>query len=251
MTEAGLHTLLALGLAIAAVPTAVALFVTTAPYGRHLRAGWGPTVSARLGWVVMEGPAVLLFIAIYAAGEDATQWTPLVLLCLWQFHYVERTFVFPLRLRPAARMPLAIVALAFCFNTLNAYLNARWISHLGDYAPGWLGSFPFLAGSLLFLAGWLINRWADRALLRLRADGSTAYRVPRGGLFERVSCPNYLGEIIEWFGWAIATFSLAGFAFALFTAANLVPRAIAHHRWYRREFPDYPAGRRALIPGLL
>ncbi|MDX1500461.1 MAG: DUF1295 domain-containing protein, partial [Woeseiaceae bacterium] len=250
-TEAGLHHVLALGLALAAVPTAAALFMTTAPYGRHLRPGWGPAIDARLGWVVMESPAVVMFLAIYAAGENAWEPAPLVLLALWQFHYVERTFVFPLRLRPAARLPVAIVAMAFGFNTLNAYLNARWISHLGDYAPGWLGSSAFVAGGLLFVTGWLINRRADRALQRLRADGGTGYRVPRGGLFERVSCPNYLGEIIEWCGWAIASWSLAGFAFALFTAANLVPRAVAHHRWYRREFPDYPAGRRALIPWLL
>jgi 3-oxo-5-alpha-steroid 4-dehydrogenase 1 len=32
--------------------------------------------------------------------------------------------------------------------------------------------------------------------------------------------------------------------------ANLVPRARAHHRWYRERFPDYPARRKALVPGL-
>ncbi len=46
----------------------------------------------------------------------------------------------------------------------------------------------------------------------------------------------------------IATFALAGLAFALWTAANLLPRARAHHRWYRRRSPDYPRQRRALMP---
>ena len=42
----------------------------------------------------------------------------------------------------------------------------------------------------------------------------------------------------------------AGLAFAAWTMANLVPRARAHHRWYRERFPDYPARRKALVPGL-
>ena len=66
-----------------------------------------------------------------------------------------------------------------------------------------------------------------------------------------VSCPNYLGEVMIWTGWAIATWSLAGLSFAVFTAANLVPRALANHRWYRETFPDYPRTRRAVIPWLL
>ena len=63
-----------------------------------------------------------------------------------------------------------------------------------------------------------------------------------------MSCPNYLGEIVEWCGWALATWSLAGLAFALYTAATLRPRALNHHSWYRQRFPDYPPERRALVP---
>jgi hypothetical protein len=85
-------------------------------------------------------------------------------------------------------------------------------------------------------------------LIALRRPGETGYRVPRGWLFERVSCPNYFGEILEWFGYALASWSLAGLAFALFTAANIGPRAFAHHRWYHRTFPGYPPQRKALIP---
>ena len=57
-------------------------------------------------------------------------------------------------------------------------------------------------------------------------------------------------EIVEWLGWALLTWSPAGLAFAAWTMANLVPRARAHHRWYRERFPDYPARRKALVPGL-
>jgi protein-S-isoprenylcysteine O-methyltransferase Ste14 len=85
-------------------------------------------------------------------------------------------------------------------------------------------------------------------LRRLRAAGDPGYRVPQGGLYRWISCPNYLGEIVQWAGWALATWSLPGLAFAVWTAANLVPRARANQQWYRQRFADYPPERRALIP---
>ncbi len=33
--------------------------------------------------------------------------------------------------------------------------------------------------------------------------------------------------------------------------ANLIPRALDHHKWYRKEFSDYPANRKAVFPFLV
>ena len=93
--------------------------------------------------------------------------------------------------------------------------------------------------------------WSDHKLRRLRASTGDGYQIPYGGAYRWVSCPNYLGEIVEWAGWALATWSPAGLAFALYTVANLAPRAVDHHAWYHRQFPNYPAKRRALIPYIL
>ena len=51
--------------------------------------------------------------------------------------------------------------------------------------------------------------------------------------------------------WGWVVMELPALAFALWTAANLIPRALWRHRWYRRTFPDYPPSRRAVIPGVL
>ena len=107
-----------------------------------------------------------------------------------------------------------------------------------------------MIGAAIFLAGFTIHFQADRVIRKLREPGETAYRIPRGGLFRQVSSPHYLGEIIQWIGWAVMTWSLAGAAFALFTFCNLAPRAISNHRWYRERFSNYPAGRKILIPGI-
>lgn len=233
---------------VLAALTAAGLKFIVAPYGRHTRGGWGPTVSARTGWMIMESPASLLFLAFYLTGENRAELVPLVLLGMWQLHYGQRAFVYPFLLRGGNRMPLAIAGLAVAFNTLNAYVNALWISQVGEYTAAWLRDPRFVAGAALFLGGMLLNKASDRTLRNLRAPGETGYKIPRGGAYRWVSCPNYLGEIVEWLGWALASWSPAGLAFAAYTAANLVPRALANHRWYRERFPDYPAERRAVIP---
>lgn len=251
MTGSAFYDVVLVALFVTAAVVAVLLLLMTAPYGRHSRDGWGPTLPSRYGWVIMESPAVTAFAAFFATGDHARQVAPLVLLLIWQAHYVHRTFVYPFRLRSTRRTPLTIIAMALGFNTANAYVNATWLSEHGDYPLTWLADPRFVAGVTLFALGYGINRWADDALRRLRSKASTGYQIPHGGLYRWISCPNYFGELLQWLGWAVATWSLAGLSFAVFTAANLVPRAVSHHRWYREQFPDYPAGRRAVVPFVL
>lgn len=231
----------------------VALLLFPAPYGRHRRSGWGPTLSARAGWVAMEAPAVLAIAAVAALSGRARDPVGLALLLLWELHYVHRAFVSPLRLAAgAAPIPVVIVGMGVLFNVVNGVAQGLWLFGLTPPRPlGWLWSPAFLAGTALFLGGMYVNRRADALLRGLRLPGETGYRIPRGWLYEYVSCPNYLGEILEWVGWAVATASPAGWAFAAWTAANLVPRALAHQRWYRERFPDYPRQRRAIVPFVL
>ena len=251
MSESTLHLLATwteIGLAVAAF---VLLLFVAAPYGRHDRRGWGPTMPNAAGWMVMESPAVVLFAFIYVVGDHASEAVPLILGSLWMFHYVHRTFVFPLRVRTVGKhMPVVIVAIAFLFNVLNAYVIARWLSHLGEYPTDWLRDPRFAIGTAVFAVGFAINSKADHILINLRRPGETAYRVPNGWLFDYVASPNYLGEIVEWAGFAVAMWSLPGLAFLLFTSANVIPRALSNLRWYRETFPDYPPDRKALIPRL-
>jgi hypothetical protein len=249
------HDLFSTLLVVAFVLTPATIVATTfiaAPYGRHARPGWGPSIAPRLGWMVMESPSVLLFGLCFVVGSRAGELVPIVLFGLWLLHYVERAFVYPRRLRTDRPMPVVVVGTGFLFNLLNGYLNGRSLSEFGPvHPPGWLLSAPFVVGVALFIGGRALNRWADRVLADLRAPGETAYKIPRGGAYELVSCPNYLGEIVQWMGFALAAWSPAALAFALFTIANLAPRARAHHAWYRRTFSDYPRTRRAVIPFLL
>ncbi len=254
MTERAIYDLLVWAWLGVAVLTVLSLLWITAPYGRHARGGWGPQVSNRVGWVLMEAPASLAFLGFWLYGGAPLGATALAFLGLWQLHYVYRAFIYPFAVRgdPARGMPLSIALMGALFNVVNAYLNARWLFGLGPSLPAsWLADPRFLAGAALFLGGLATNRWADRVLRELRQPGEHGYKVPRGGLYERISCPNYFGETVQWIGWAVLTWSPGGAVFALWTAANLVPRAVSHHRWYQSKFADYPPERRAVIPYVL
>ena len=252
MNEADFHNWATWLEIVLAGATCITLIFVTAPYGRHARPGWGPTTPNLVGWVIMELPAVALFLWIYCKGQNRLEVVPLAFLAMWQFHYLHRTFIFPFLLRTRGkRIALSIVAMGVIFNSLNAYVNARWLSHLGQYDTAWLYDPRFIIGSSVFAIGFGVNFKADRMLIRLRKPGETDYKIPKGWLYERITCPNYFGEILEWTGFAIATWSLPGLAFALYTAANVGPRAFANRRWYRARFPDYPADRKAIIPFVL
>ena len=253
MTEEQFHGVLVGAIFLTAVPTFVSLLAISVPYGRHYSGkGWGPHISNRAGWVVMELPSAVFFLGVYFAGAAAFQTVPLVLLGVWQCHYLNRTFVYPLRTRTAGKkMPVVVIGAGFTFNAVNTYVNARFISEFGEYGPEWLNDPRFLAGLVIFTAGLALNIHSDNILLSLRKPCKVDYTIPQGGAFRCVSCPNYLGELMEWAGWALATCSLAGLAFFIYSVANLVPRAFRNHRWYQARFPDYPVGRKSLIPGLI
>ena len=235
-------------LTLAVIVFLILIFVK-APYGRHKTKGWGVEISAKKGWIIMESiPAVLLTVMLVLGHNRDI--VVLFFWAIWTAHYVNRAWAWPNRAKLEQKlMPLSVVILAVIFNTINCLLNGIWFFDLsGGYELSWVTDPRFIFGVAIFFLGMIINIKSDDILFSLRDDGSTGYKIPRGGLFEKVSSPNYLGEIIEWFGFAIATWSLAGFTFAIWTFCNLAPRAFAHHRWYKQEFSDYPENRKALIP---
>lgn len=245
---------LALGAWLAlSVLVVLSLQVNVAPYGRHTRPGWGPTLPARAAWILMELPAVVVPAVVFAASDrhaDPSAWAA---LALWEAHYLHRTLVYPLRMRPGAQvMPLSVMMMALVTNLVFDGLVAWDLFHAGPArGEAWLSEPRFWLGTAIFAVGMVTNRVHDGILRALRRPGERGYHVPEGGLFRWVSAPNYLGELVGWTGFALATASPAAWCFLAWSAANLAPRAVQHHRWYQRTFPDYPPERRALVPWLL
>jgi 3-oxo-5-alpha-steroid 4-dehydrogenase 1 len=237
---------------VLAVAVAVYLFVRPAPYGRHHRPGFGPSINAKLAWLLMEAPSPLGMLLFFLTGNRPTNVVAQAFLGLWLLHYGYRAFVYPWLLPSSSRpMPILVVASGAFFNLVNAYLNGGWLFHLGPVlSADWLASPSFVLGTAMFVAGMLVHVLADRELRRLRRLSCGQRGVPGSVLFRLVSCPNYAGEILEWAGFAVATWSPGALVFVVWTVANLVPRAFHHHRWYREHFPGYPSQRRAVLPWL-
>lgn len=252
-------TVLTLGLISIPIIGLISAFVI-APYGRFSSKKFGASMDPRLGWFLMELPATVSFIVVFALGDRSTELVPLVFLGVWLVHYGNRGFLFPalMRVPPGKRQSFTffVVVTGWIVTTVHGYLNAAWISDFAGYDASWLGDPRFIIGIMLYFAMLAGNVHADAVLRKLRTkeevrSGEAPYRIPRGGLYEYVTCPSYLFELLAWTGFALATWSLGSLFVLGVSAANLVPRALATHRWYHERFEDYPKERRALIPFLL
>ncbi|MDT8400582.1 MAG: DUF1295 domain-containing protein [Bacteroidales bacterium] len=247
-----------IGLALILFPL---LLKVRAPYGRHASSKWGPLIDNRAGWFIMEFPSLLLITALFFAGHMTGKSIRWVFFGLWFIHYFNRIFIFPFRTRTKGKkIPLLVVIMALFFNLVNGFLNGYWLGYMeGGSSPvaggqgdvTWLTDLRLIFGLSLFLTGFIINQLADNHLINLRKDNKSGYSIPKHPLFKHISCPNFAGEIIEWTGFAVMTWSLPALSFAVWTAVNLIPRALHHHAWYKENFPAYPWKRKAVIPFIL
>lgn len=223
-----------------------------APYGRHTTNKWGPQIDNHLGWLLMELPALLIMLFFFIKNFREENLAIELMIGLYCFHYFNRSFIFPFRLHTRGKkMPVIIMLSGIFFNLCNTLLMGYYFSNFADYNVSWLTDSRFVIGVLLFFAGLWINWKADNILIHLRKPGETGYKIPEGWLFNLVSCPNLLGELFEWAGFAILCWNMPALAFFIWTAANLVPRAMAHHRWYKNNFENYPKERKAILPYLV
>ena len=235
-----------------AVIVFICLFKVDAGYGKFFDRKWGPAVDNRLGWVLMESPVFIAMLLLWAFSERRDGIVRLVFLLIFELHYFNRSFIFPMLIRGKGLMPLSIIVMGITFNTLNALMQGGWIFYISPaemYTPEWFTSIQFIAGTVVFALGMFINIQSDNIIRNLRKPGDHKHYLPTGGMFRYVSSANYFGEFLEWTGFAILTWSAAGAVFALWTFANLAPRASRIHDRYAEEFPKFdPIKTKRILP---
>jgi hypothetical protein len=174
-------------------------------------------ISNRLGWIIMEGWAPVIFL-IASLWQFHYNRYAVIFSCLYLFHYIYRSFIYPFRIKTAGKqMPVMIMFSAMCFNSINAGINGFYLNHFGSYPGNYFAHWNFIAGIVLFFGGLFINVHSDNILIGLRASGETGYKIPDGFLYRYVSCPNLFGEMIEWFGFALLCWNLAALSFFIWT----------------------------------
>lgn len=250
MTIEGFNILLIVMTAIAAI-VFVTLYFVEAGYGMLFDKKWGFPIPNKVAWVCMEAPVFFVMLAMWAGSERRFDTVPLLMFLFFELHYLQRSFIFPLLMKGKSRMPVGIMAMGIVFNLLNGYIQGEWIFRLapeGMYADGWLGTPQFIIGTLTFFCGMGINLQADHIVRHLRRPGDTNHYLPQGGMFRYVTSANYFGELVEWCGFAILTWSASGALFAWWTFANLVPRANTIWHKYKTMFGDAVGSRKRIIP---
>ncbi|XP_020651253.3 3-oxo-5-alpha-steroid 4-dehydrogenase 1 isoform X1 [Pogona vitticeps] len=220
------------------------------PYGRYTSRSFGFPIPATLAWTVQESPASLVPLLLILCSDSVrlSFWTNRILLGLFLIHYAYRSFIFPFLIRGGKPTPLIPFLLAFLFCLCNGYMQGRSLSEYVEYPSNWLIDPRFILGFIAWITGLAINIQSDHILRNLRKPGETGYKIPRGGMFEYVTGANYFGEVLEWFGYALACSTIESVVFAISTLIVLGNRAHKHHRWYYEKFEDYPQTRKILIP---
>ncbi|XP_072526501.1 3-oxo-5-alpha-steroid 4-dehydrogenase 2b [Salminus brasiliensis] len=219
-----------------------------AAYGRYMgTSSDSRMVPARVAWFIQELPALLLPVLLLLTTSNSHQMGKWLLLSTFCLHYFQRTCIYSLLTR-GRPYPFNIMVSGMVFCSVNGFLQAHYLLHCNPHSHVHLSDGRTLIGMLIFFTGMAINIHSDHILRNLRKPGEIAYKIPRGGMFEYVSGANYFGEIIEWLGYAIATWSVPTFAFAFFTVCFIGPRAYHHHRFYTEKFEDFPRSQKCLIP---
>jgi very-long-chain enoyl-CoA reductase len=202
--------------------------------------------------------ALLVFVGVagarFVTSERALPFTVAIAAALWCVHFARRAAESAgVHRYGKPRVPTGDVITEYAYYWGFAAWNAASLT-----SPGYRAPAPALVafGIGVFTLAELGNAKAHRLLRDLRPAGTTVRVIPRGFLFERVSCPHYLFEILSWVGFAIVAQTWAALAFLIVGAGILGSWAHARHQAYLKDFDGhegrekYPAARRALIPGI-
>ena len=232
-------------MAALAVVVFIALNFVEAGYGITIDKKWGVAINNKIAWLCMETP-VFIFMTVLCLSSPrmtsfhfTTSFVPLIIFLFFQSHYIRRSFIFPFLIKGNSKMPVTVMLMGVFFNVCNAFMQGGWIFYKSPadmYSIDWLWTPQFIIGALVFFGGMAINIQSDKIIQNLRQPGDSNHYLPSKGLFKYVTGAHYFGELIEWIGFAILTWSIAGAVFALWTFANLVPRANAIYKKYRKMF---------------
>ncbi len=227
----------------------VSLYFVNAGYGQFTSSKLGKSINNKVAWFLMEFPIFLAMIIIWLCSPHRFDLVPMIFLLIFEIHYFQRSIIFPWLMKgKSSKMSLAVMFMGISFNILNAMMQGYWIffeSYKANYHVlglsytdiAWLWSPQFIIGVCLFFLGFYVNLRSDYIIRHLRKDDNdTKHYLPHGFLFEYVTSANYLGELMEWLGFAILTWSISGLVFFIWTFANLVPRANALYKNYKVEF---------------
>lgn len=182
-----------------------------------------------------------LFYSMKAPEKNIVQ---TLAMAYWCFHYgkriAETLFVHQFS---HGTMPIRNLFKNCSYYWLFAGYISYFINHPLYTSPSEQRALLALGFSMLCQMG---NLRCHVILAGLRPPGSKAYEMPRGFLFDYITCANYTLEILGWVGFSIATQCLPALLFTVAGAVQMAQWAAGKHRRLRKTFdgregrPKYP-----------
>ena len=239
-------------MAVIAVFVFIALYFVKAGYGIFRTKQWGISINNKAAWVMMEAPVFIVMLYMWASNGASTALPSFLAFLLFELHYFQRSFIFPMLMKGKSRMPIAIMLMGITFNVINGLLIGTSLfvfpPSLFNEGIAYLAHPTAILGIAIFFVGMAINLHSDHVIRHLRQPGDTRHSLPQKGFYRYVTSANYFGELVEWTGFALLCSTPAAWLFVVWTAANLIPRAAAIHRHYREEFGEAVGTRKRVIP---
>ena len=239
-------------MAVTAVIVFIALYFVKAGYGIFRTKQWGLSINNKVAWILMEAPVFFVMLYMWASNGTPTTLPAFLAFLLFELHYFQRSFIFPLMMKGQSQMPVAIMLMGVIFNVINGLLIGTSLFTLPPSAyndgAAYLTHPTAIAGIAIFFSGMGINLHSDHVIRHLRKPGDNRHYLPQKGFYRYVTSANYFGELVEWTGFARLCSTPAAWLFVVWTAANLVPRAAAIHKRYRDEFGDAVGSRKRILP---
>lgn len=239
-------------MAVIAVFVFITLYFVKAGYGIFRTKQWGISINNKAAWVMMEAPVFIVMLYMWASNGASTALPSFLAFLLFELHYFQRSFIFPMLMKGKSRMPIAIMLMGITFNVINGLLIGTSLfvfpQSLFNEGIAYLAHPTAILGIAIFFVGMAINLHSDHVIRHLRQPGDTRHYLPQKGFYRYVTSANYFGELVEWTGFALLCSTPAAWLFVVWTAANLIPRAAAIHRHYREEFGEAVGTRKRVIP---
>ncbi|KAF9986216.1 3-oxo-5a-steroid 4- dehydrogenase [Modicella reniformis] len=219
----------------------------------------GPQISWRTVFLIEYGGPLVIHPLIYYLpsliyGETFEHsWMQTITYGMVMLHFLKREYetVFVHRFSHGT-MPFRNVFKNSAHYHLLSGLNlAYWVYGPWNAAGATLAkrSDVLVYGCIaLYIFAEVSNFHTHVTLRNLRPPGTRVRKVPRGYGFDLVSCPNYFFETLAWLAISVLTMSWSAYLFFVVAVGQMYIWSVKKHRGYRKDFTDYPRGRKAMFP---
>ena len=169
----------------------------------------GPQFSFMIGDLFEYIPPLFIWAAVVLYSKVPIEFEYVqITSVMWIMHYCKRSFeaVF---IHTYSQRTLPIFSLIdnstfknclyyWCFSFLMAWN----VVYRASYKPQFIPVLQNI-GVIVWLMSELFNGYCHIMLRKLRPPGSLGHFLPKGFLFNQITCPNYTFEILSWVGFAM------------------------------------------------